>query len=102
MILAIVQILYLALDVLFWVIIGQVILSWLFVFNVVNPTSNAVRTISEVLDRITRPIYKPIRKIMPDFGMIDLSPMIVLFGIIIMQRAILPGILAETGATLIN
>ena len=102
MILAIVQILYIALDVLFWVIIGQVILSWLLVFGVINPTSNVVRTISEVLERITAPIYRPIRKIMPDFGMIDLSPMIVLFAIIIMQRAVLPGILAETGATLIR
>ncbi|MBW0144078.1 YggT family protein [Sphingomicrobium clamense] len=102
MILAIVQILYIALDVLFWVIIGQVILSWLLVFGVINPTSNVVRTISEVLERITAPIYRPIRKIMPDFGMIDLSPMVMLFAIIIMQRAILPGILAETGATLIR
>jgi YggT family protein len=42
------------------------------------------------LDRITAPIYAPIRRIMPDLGALDLSPMVVLIGILIIRRAILP------------
>ncbi|MBB3764673.1 YggT family protein [Sphingomicrobium lutaoense] len=99
MIFTIVQIVYILLTVLWWIIIAQVIMSWLIAFNVINTQSNFVRTLGMVLERITAPIYRPIRKIMPDFGGIDLSPMVVLIAIMIIERAILPGILAETGVT---
>ena len=42
------------------------------------------------MDALTAPIYRPIRKIMPDFGAIDLTPMVVIIAIIILQDAILP------------
>ncbi|MCM8557940.1 YggT family protein [Sphingomicrobium sediminis] len=102
MIYALFNILYILLDVLFWVIIAQVIISWLFVFKVLDPYSRVVATIVEVLERITAPIYRPIRKILPDFGQLDLSPMVVLFGILILQRAVIPGILMELGPTVVR
>jgi YggT family protein len=73
------------LSVLFWLIIAQVILSWLFVFNVLNTSSQGLRTFVEALDRITAPLYRPIRRLMPDFGGIDFSPLILLILIQVVQ-----------------
>ena len=97
MIFAIYQILTFLLTALFWVIIAQVVMSWLFVFKVLDPYNRTVAAIVEFLDRVTAPIYRPIRKIMPDFGMIDLPPMVVIFAIIILRDMLLPGIYLEIG-----
>jgi YggT family protein len=91
---AIFDILNLLLNVLWWVIIIQVILSWLFAFNVLNLSSQGVRTFSGALEKITAPIYRPIRKILPDFGGIDFSPVVVLLGIMVIQR-LLAGVAAD-------
>jgi len=82
-----------------WVIIAQAILSWLVAFNVVNTSSNFVRTLLVGLDRVTAPVYRPIRRIMPDFGGIDFSP-IVLILIIQIVRKLVGGLALETSATL--
>ena len=91
---AVFDILILLLSVLWWVIIIQVILSWLFVFKVLNTSSQGVRTFAGALERITAPIYRPIRKILPDFGGIDFSPVVVLLGIMVIQR-LLAGVAAD-------
>jgi len=83
------DILIMLLSVLWWIIIVQVVLSWLFVFNVLNTTSDGLRRFVEALDRLTEPLYRPIRKILPDFGGIDFSPLIVLIGISVVQRLLL-------------
>jgi YggT family protein len=77
-----------------WIIIIQAIISWLVAFNVINTSSDFVRSILYALDRMTEPLYRPIRKIMPDLGALDLSPMVVLLAIIILQQAIVPAIFA--------
>lgn len=87
---ALIQIILILLDVLWWIIIIQAIMSWLIAFNVINTHNDFVRTIMIALDRMTAPIYRPIRKIMPDLGALDLSPMVVLLAIIIVRQAILP------------
>ncbi|PZU58766.1 MAG: osmotic-shock protein [Sphingobium sp.] len=87
---ALYQIIVILLDVLWWIIIIQAILSWLIAFNVINTYSEFVRNVMYALDRITQPIYRPIRRIMPDLGALDLSPMVVLLGILIIRQAILP------------
>jgi YggT family protein len=94
MINALFDILILLLDVLWWVIIIQVILSWLFVFNVLNVSSGGVRAFAGALEKITAPIYRPIRKILPDFGGIDFSPVVVLLAIMVLQR-LLAGVAAD-------
>ena len=76
------------LNILWWVIIVQAILSWLLAFNVVNTSSPAVRQIANALDRATAPLYRPIRRLLPDFGGIDFSPMVVLILIMILQKLI--------------
>jgi YggT family protein len=87
------------LQILVWIIIVQVILSWLVAFNVINTSSNFVRTVLDGLDRLTAPLYRPIRKIMPDFGGIDFSPIVLILAIQIVRRLV-GGLALETGATL--
>ena len=87
---ALYQTIVILLDVLWWIIIIQAVMSWLIAFNVVNMGSDFVRTVMVALDRMTAPIYNPIRRIMPDLGVLDLTPMVVLLGILIIRQAILP------------
>ena len=69
------------LGVLGVVIFVQVVLSWLIVFNVINTHNDFVRNFLRALDYITEPLDRPIRKILPDFGGIDFSPLVVLIAI---------------------
>lgn len=87
---ALYQIIDILLTVLLWIVIAHGVMSWLVGFNIVNLSNDFVRAIWVALDRITGPIYAPIRRIMPDLGALDLSPMVVLIGIVIIRRAILP------------
>lgn len=90
----------LILAVAVYVIFAQVIISWLIVFKIINLHSGAVRGIIEALDRITGPIYRPIRKLLPDFGGMDFSPLVVILIIIALRKYVLPGILLEAGNTI--
>lgn len=98
MVLALFQILDFLLRVLGWIIIGQVILSWLIAFNVLNTSSQGLRAFLDALSRITEPLYRPIRKLLPDFGGIDFSPLIVLL-LIQVLRMLLGGVAAEVAYT---
>ena len=86
MLLALVDIADLLLSILTWVIIIQVILSWLFAFNVLNTSSGGVRAFAIALDRITAPLYRPIRRLLPDFGGIDFSPLVILILIQVVKK----------------
>lgn len=66
------------LNVMWWLIILQVILSWLVAFNVINTGNQGLRRFLVGLDRFLEPLYRPFRKILPDFGGLDLSPVVVL------------------------
>jgi|SRR6476469_764239 YggT family protein len=94
MLLALVDILNLLLTVVTWIIIGQVILSWLLAFNVLNVHSGGVRNFIVALDRVTAPIYRPIRRLLPDFGGIDFSPLVVLL-LIQVIRKLLAGVVTQ-------
>jgi YggT family protein len=83
-------ILDLLLQVLMWIIIIQAILSWLVAFNVINTHNQFVRSLLNALDRMTAPIYRPIRRILPDFGGLDFSPMVVIL-LIYVLRILLAG-----------
>lgn len=82
----------LLLDILKWTVIVQAILSWLVAFNVVNTQNRFVREVLRVLDRLLEPLYRPIRRILPDFGGIDLSPMVVLLVILLIQKLIIANV----------
>lgn len=80
---------FLTLDFIFsiawFVIIASAIFSWLFAFNVVNPRNPAVETIGRALYNLTEPVYRPIRRFLPDLGGIDISPIIVLIILYFLQ-----------------
>jgi len=94
MVLALIGIADLLLSVVMWMIIIQVVLSWLFVFNVLNPSSGGVRAFTLALERMTDPVYRPIRRVLPDFGGIDFSPLVVLILIQVLKK-LLGGVAAE-------
>lgn len=94
MLLSLFQVLDLLLRVLTYLIIAQAIISWLVAFNVINTSNDFVRSFLNFLDRITEPLYRPIRRIMPDFGGIDFSPIVVLL-LIYIVRILLAGVAAD-------
>lgn len=59
-----------------WVLIGSAILSWLIAFNVVNTYNRFVKSLAELLYRLTEPVLRPIRAVIPHLGGIDISPVI--------------------------
>ena len=85
---ALIQIIQLLLNVVWWIIIVQAILSWLIAFTVINTSSDLVRSVWGGLERITEPLYRPIRRVMPDFGALDLTPLVVLLLIAIANIAL--------------
>jgi YggT family protein len=89
MLLSLYTILDFLLQVLVWVIIIQSILSWLVQFNVINTYNQFVRSFLYALDRMTAPLYRPIRRVLPDFGGLDLSPLVVILIIILLRRLLL-------------
>ena len=80
--------LMLALEVYFWIIIIQVAISWLIAFGVINTSNPQAQNALKLLDRVTDPVYKPLRKYVPSIGGIDVTPIIVILGIIILQNIV--------------
>jgi YggT family protein len=89
------QILDLLLSVLMWIIIIQAVLSWLVAFNVVNTSNDFVRQLLYALSRLTEPLYRPIRRVLPDFGALDFSPLVVLLIIQILRSIVIPHLAAS-------
>ena len=85
---AILDIVLIALDLYVWLLIASAILSWLIAFNVVNTRNQFVAGIAEFLYRITEPALKPIRQFLPSFGGLDISPIILILIIMLIQRII--------------
>jgi YggT family protein len=85
---ALLDVLLLALNLYTWIIIASAIFSWLYAFGVVNPRNQAVGTIGKMLYQITEPALRPIRRIVPSFGGLDISPVILLLIIFLIQRVI--------------
>ena len=69
------------LDVYFWIILATVVMSWLVAFGVINASNPYVRQIGQALRRLTEPLLGPIRRILPDLGGIDISPIVLLIGL---------------------
>ncbi len=85
---AILDVIMLVLQLYVWLIIAAAILSWLIAFNVVNTRNDVVRAVWDFLHRITEPVLRPIRSILPNLGGIDISPIILLLIIIFIPRVI--------------
>jgi YggT family protein len=75
-----------------YILVAAAVMSWLIAFNVVNPHNQIVGLIAEFLYRITEPVLRPVRNVLPNLGGIDISPVIVILIIVFIQSVILPNI----------
>ncbi len=85
---AVLDIVIIVLDLYVWLLIASAILSWLVAFNVVNTRNQFVSAVAEFLYRITEPVLAPIRNLMPNLGGIDISPIILILIIWLIERVI--------------
>lgn len=82
------QILILALQIYTFIIIIQVVMSWLIAFGVINTANPQARRLVDGLNKLTEPVMAPVRRYVPPIGGIDITPIIVIFGIMILERII--------------
>jgi YggT family protein len=73
-----------------YIVIASAVMSWLIAFNVVNPYNQFVRSIWQGLNALTEPALRPIRRMMPDLGGIDISPLVVIIICWFVQGVLLP------------
>jgi YggT family protein len=86
--LALIQTVLLALDIYWWIIILSAVFSWLYAFNVVNSRNEVVGMIGNFLFRATEPALRPIRRVLPDLGGLDISPIILLLLLFFVRQLI--------------
>ncbi len=85
---AIGNLLILLLDVFFWIIVIQVVLSWLIAFDVINLRNAQGQNLIRLLNKITDPVFGPLRRFIPAIAGIDITPIIVIFGIYLLKNVI--------------
>ena len=85
---AILEVILTVLWLYMWVVFVTVIFSWLVAFNVLNTRSRAVAVVGDVLYRLTEPVLRPIRRRMPNFGGLDISPIVLWLIILLITRVI--------------
>ncbi|HXX07445.1 MAG TPA: YggT family protein [Pseudolabrys sp.] len=83
------DIILLVLQIYIWLLIAAAVLSWLMAFNVVNTRNPVVASIGEFLYRITDPLLRPIRSMLPNLGGIDVSPVILILIILFIENVII-------------
>ena len=82
------QAIMLILDVIWFLMIAHIIMSWLINFQVLNLRQPLVAQLWDGLNRILEPLYGPIRRLLPNTGGLDLAPLVVFIGIIILRQAL--------------
>ena len=87
------ELLRLVLDVAFFIMIVHIIMSWLIAFNVLNLRQPIVGQIWDGLNRLLEPVYRPIRRYLPDTGGLDLAPLVAFIIVIALRDIILPRLL---------
>ena len=85
---SILYVILLVLELYIWLLIAAAVLSWLVAFNVVNARNQFVAMLGDFLFRITEPVLRPIRNMMPSLGGIDVSPVVVILIIILIKDII--------------
>ncbi len=86
---ALIDVILLALQLYIYLLIAAAVLSWLIAFNVVNTRNQFVAMLADFLFRITEPALRPIRNLMPNLGGIDISPVILILLIILIENIII-------------
>ena len=78
----------LLIDIAIVIVVVQAVLSWLIHFNVLDIRQRLVSSLWDALNRLTDPIYRPIRRYMPDLGGIDITPMVLIIVLLFLQRIV--------------
>jgi YggT family protein len=86
---AVLDIVLLVLQIYIWLLIAAAVLSWLIAFNVVNTRNQVVAMIADMLYRLTEPLLRPIRSMLPNLGGIDVSPVILILLILFLENVII-------------
>jgi YggT family protein len=87
------ELLKLVLDVVFFVMIVHIVMSWLITFNVLNLRQPLVAQLWDGLNRLLEPLYAPVRRMLPNTGALDLAPLVVFIIVIALRDIILPRLL---------
>ena len=85
---SILDIVLIVLQMYIWLLIASAVLSWLIAFNVVNTRNQFVAMVADFLYRITEPLLRPIRNLMPNLGGLDLSPVVLILLILLIENVI--------------
>jgi YggT family protein len=85
---SILDIILLVLQIYIWLLIAAAVLSWLIAFNVVNTRNQVVHMVGEFLYRVTEPLLRPIRSMLPHLGGVDVSPVILILIILLIENVI--------------
>lgn len=75
-------------NIYIWILIAGAILSWLVAFNVVNTRNRFVYLLGDFLHRVTEPVLRPIRRVLPNLGGIDLSPLVLILLLLFLQQVL--------------
>jgi YggT family protein len=86
---AFLDVIMLVLQLYWWVVIAMIIMSWLIAFNVVNTRNEFVNQVWRILNALTEPVLRPIRRVLPNFSGLDLSPLVLFLIIIFIQQVII-------------
>ncbi len=81
----ILQVIGVVLELYMWVVIATVVLSWLVAFNIINTHSQFVRTVGNILHQLTEPFLRRIRRVVPSAGGLDLSSLVLMLIILLLQ-----------------
>ena len=85
---ALLDVILIVLQIYIWLLIAAAVLSWLIAFNIVNTHNQVVAMIANFLWQITEPVLRPVRAVMPNLGGIDISPVVVILIIFLIQNVI--------------
>lgn len=86
--LSLIQIIYMAIGLYMWVLVIGAILSWLLIFNIANPKNELVRRLGDVVHAMTEPALRPIRRVIPKLNGVDLSWLVLYFGLMFVRLLI--------------
>ena len=86
---AVLDIVLLVLQIYIWLLIASAVLSWLIAFNVVNTRNQVVAMVADFIYRITEPVLRPIRSMLPNLGGLDVSPVILILLILLLENVII-------------
>ena len=78
----------LVIEILTWIVIAGAIMSWLVAFGVVNLRNQFIRIIVDMLYRLTEPLLRPIRRVLPNLGGVDISPVVLLVALAVLREAL--------------